>query len=281
MDKISLHNHTKFSDGIMSGDETKELFDSRAEIWSITDHDTIGYYLTGNSAPITGIEVTSWLSCRIKGKRHDRPIEFLMYGFDPQALEKLWHKFFSEYRENQELLLNELIKNFQGTGCEISEGLRLNEHLLASSALYFDLKKYKNNVHTAGDLLDSSVTDFWYSLKELPVYTPLKDYCKTIEEIQEASKKLDCYVFLAHPYRYNLDVDELVNELAPVIDGVECLHPSANENKSHVLLELCKAHKMYSCGGSDLHFRDYEYTPNAHLMREYSGLFTWIEGLET
>ncbi|MCL2698851.1 MAG: hypothetical protein FWE68_00910 [Defluviitaleaceae bacterium] len=279
MDSISLHNHTKFSDGVLTGAAAEKLFGGRAEVWSITDHDNIEYYLSGNKAPLTGIEVTAWLSCQGKGRRIEKPIEFLLYGFDPGALERLWRKFFSEYRKNQELLLNELVKQFRKEGCEVSEGLKLNEHLLASSALYFDLKKYKKNAHTAGDMLNKGVTDFWYSLQTLPVYTPLKDYCKTIDEVRETANELDCRVFLAHPYRYEEDVHELIQELKPMIDGVECLHPSAGENKSRILLELCREHELYSCGGSDLHFSDYEYTPNAHLMREFPEQFSWLDNL--
>ena len=64
--------------------------------------------------------------------------------------------------------------------------------------------------------------------------------------------------FLAHPFEYRLDdtirfIDELRKESE--LDGIECFHPSADEDKMNILVEYAKNNNLYISGGSDYHGR--------------------------
>ena len=62
--------------------------------------------------------------------------------------------------------------------------------------------------------------------------------------------------FLAHPFEYRLDntidfINELRNESE--LDGIECFHPSADEEKMEILVEYAKNNNLFISGGSDYH----------------------------
>ena len=62
--------------------------------------------------------------------------------------------------------------------------------------------------------------------------------------------------FLAHPYEYGFDYT--IQELEMItksylFDGIECFHPTANDDKSNELINFCKKHCLHVSGGSDFH----------------------------
>ena len=62
--------------------------------------------------------------------------------------------------------------------------------------------------------------------------------------------------FLAHPFEYRFDdTISFINELRAEkeLDGIECFHPSADEDRMKLLVEYAKKHNLYISGGSDYH----------------------------
>ena len=62
--------------------------------------------------------------------------------------------------------------------------------------------------------------------------------------------------FLAHPLEYRFDniidfIDDLRKEKE--LDGIECFHPSADENQMILLKKYAKRNNLYISGGSDYH----------------------------
>ena len=59
------------------------------------------------------------------------------------------------------------------------------------------------------------------------------------------------------------------------LDGIECFHPSADEDRMKILVEYAKKHNLYSSGGSDFHGHkkpDVEIGAgkgNLHISRDY------------
>ena len=64
-------------------------------------------------------------------------------------------------------------------------------------------------------------------------------------------------VFLAHPYEYRFEdtigfIERLKSEIQ--LDGIECFHPSSEEDySSSILVEYAKKNNLYISGGSDYH----------------------------
>ena len=81
---------------------------------------------------------------------------------------------------------------------------------------------------------------------------PKPMYKDVIDVIHEAGG----LAFLAHPFEYRFEntigfIDDLRKEKQ--LDGIECFHPLADENKMYILVEYAKNNNLYISGGSDYH----------------------------
>ena len=77
-------------------------------------------------------------------------------------------------------------------------------------------------------------------------------YKEVIDIIHKAGGK----AFLAHPFEYKFkDTIEFINDLRKEkeLDGIECFHPSANQEQRNILVEYAKNNNLYISGGSDYH----------------------------
>ncbi len=92
---------------------------------------------------------------------------------------------------------------------------------------------------------------------ESEYYTGSDDLANPIyEDVIDIIHRSGGLAFLAHPFEYRIEdtikfLDDLMkkNEL----DGIECFHPSANENATNILVEYAKKNNLYISGGSDYH----------------------------
>lgn len=76
------------------------------------------------------------------------------------------------------------------------------------------------------------------------------------KDVIDVVHKAGGLAFLAHPFEYRFDdtigfIDELRKEKE--LDGIECFHPSADEDKIGILIEYANKHNLYISGGSDYH----------------------------
>ena len=77
-------------------------------------------------------------------------------------------------------------------------------------------------------------------------------YKEVIDIIHKARGK----AFLAHPFEYKFkDTIEFINDLRKEkeLDGIECFHPSANQEQRNILVDYAKNNNLYISGGSDYH----------------------------
>ena len=77
-------------------------------------------------------------------------------------------------------------------------------------------------------------------------------YKEVIDIIHKAGGK----AFLAHPFEYKFkDTIEFINDLRKEkeLDGIECFHPSANQEQRNILVDYAKNNNLYISGGSDYH----------------------------
>lgn len=218
---IDLHMHTIYSDGDKTVEEVLKMCENKKlEYISITDHDTCKQYndvaLKNNHIFSGKIIIGSELHALFQKKN----IEILAYNINPNIINEWCEKYYSEekLREQQDICRQRLFDI-----CN-KHGLVYDERKIRKP------KKYPN----------MNFIEFRPPYKEV------------IDIIHKAGGK----AFLAHPFEYKFkDTIGFINDLRKEkeLDGIECFHPSANQEQRNILVDYAKSNNLYISGGSDYH----------------------------
>ena len=266
---FDLHCHTRISDGRWDTIEVESYLKQYNDIFCITDHDVINTETSGER--IRGIELT------VKDKTLGSTYHILLYNYDMElALNELSIQHRNILNAESKKLNNMVIKAIKA-GIEIPIDLCLGEHNTATKVMFDKLK-------SIGDPLAlDSYYEFCDSLEKEthPLHTKSDiEGLTDIEQVLELRDRIGGKLYLAHPFKYPKRTRDYVLDIAVnKLDGIECLHPTASEQESIELLELCIKEGLLASGGSDWHQTDlYLETPNIHLAnsKKYSKLFAWI-----
>ena len=260
---IDIHMHTIYSDGDKTVEEVLKMCEKRRlEYISITDHDTCKQYddeaLKYNKIFSRKIIKGSELHAVFQNKN----IEILAYNINPNLINQWCEKYYSEekLKEQQEICYRRLLDI-----CD-KQGLKYNESQIIKPkatgyveiSIYEELMKHKENNKILGDFTESLGVFFRKGLANPESiyfvnrieFTPL--YKEVIDIIHKAGGK----AFLAHPFEYKFkDTIEFINDLRKEkeLDGIECFHPSANQEQRNILARYAKNNNLYISGGSDYH----------------------------
>lgn len=125
--------------------------------------------------------------------------------------------------------------------------------------IYKELMRHKENYKILGEYSKSLNFFIRKGLMnpESEYYTGSDNAPKPMyENVIDIIHKAGGLAFLAHPFEYRFEntigfIDELLKE--KVLDGIECFHPSADEDKIKILVEFAREHNLYISGGSDFH----------------------------
>ena len=264
--KIDLHIHTTNSDGT---DTTQEIIDQaiagKIDILSITDHDSVESYfdLKGienkNQVPtiITGVE----LSFDYKNSLRD----MLGYNIDVTIMKDWLEKQYSLKKRLEKQ--NKILKNF-------------SEVLRAKGMIVDDNMKIKNGYKSEGyDLVYKSITSHKENLEKFPFIknnsrfywdyfqNPKSDLfvgehegAPTMKQAIDIIHKSGGLAFLAHPFKYERDLDnvnKLINDaIESGIDGIEIYHSEHLPGDAEYLAKIAKDNDLFISGGSDYHGLD-------------------------
>ena len=262
---IDIHMHTKYSDGDKSVEEVLKMCeDKKLEYISLTDHNTCKQYedeaLTKNiftGKIIKGVEMNATFK--------NRKIELLGYNIkDTNIIENWSQKFFSEevLKKQQEDSKKKLLEICDKKGLiydesNIEKDIPLTDYI--TIYIYKELMRHKENYEILGEFATSLNLFIRKGLMnpESEYYTgsdnmPKPQYKDVVDIIHRAGG----LAFLAHPFEYRFDdiikfIDELRKEKE--LDGIECFHPSADEEEAKCLLEYARKNDLYISGGSDYH----------------------------
>jgi len=243
---IDLHMHTLYSDGTS---DIKEIFSLAKELdlkqFAITDHNTLkGSLLAKEKADnnfIVGIELSV--------DYHGNELHLLGYFPDESATGyKNTQNIINESEAFKRLALMEMIENLNEMGYEIS----INELREFAGGVI-------NRVHICRVLMKhgyiKSVDEGFKTLigDHCPAYVERKKV--TLEEGAQAIHKDGGITVIAHPYEYEKvgDINDFLENIMDSIDGIECLHPSADEKQTENLMNMAKKHQKKITGGSDFH----------------------------
>lgn len=261
---IDLHMHTVYSDGDKTVSEIlKKCEEKKLEYISITDHNTCKQYQDEalNQNIFSGKIIKG---SELKAIFKNKAIEILAYNIkNTEIIEKWSKKFFSEeiLRKQQEDSKKQLLDICDKKGLIYDEDKIKKDILLTDYItiyIYQELMKHKENYKILGEYTES-LSYFIrkgllnpkseYFIKD---NSPKPEYKEVIDVVHEAG----ALAFLAHPYEYRFQdtikfIDDLRKEKE--LDGIECFHPSANENEMHILEKYARQNNLYISGGSDYH----------------------------
>ena len=263
---IDLHMHTMYSDGDKTIAEILKLCENKKlEYISITDHNTCAEYedeyIKNNNIfcgkIIKGVEMNATFQ--------NKKIEVLGYKIkEPKLIEKWSQKFFSEkvLREQQEESKRKLLDICDKKGLIYDES-KIEKNILLTDYItiyiYKELMRHKENYEILGEFAESLNLFIRKGLMnpESEYYTGNDDTQKPMyKDVVDVIHESGGLAFLAHPFEYRFDnIIEFIDELRKEkeLDGIECFHPSADENEINILVQYARKNKLYISGGSDYH----------------------------
>ena len=262
---IDMHMHTIYSDGDKTVEQVLKMCEERKlEYISITDHNTCKQYEDDAfyknifmGKIIKGVE----MNATFKNKK----IEVLGYKIkEPQIIEEWSQKFFSEkiLKEQQEEEKRKLLDICNKKGLiydesKIEKNIPVTDYI--TIYIYKELMRHEENYEILGEFLKSLNIFIRKGLMnpDSEYYTGSDNTSKPqYKDVINVIHKAGGLVFLAHPFEYRFDdtidfIDELRKEKE--LDGIECFHPSADEDKMIMLAKYAKRNNLYISGGSDYH----------------------------
>ena len=242
---IDLHIHSEYSDGTCSIEEILAKAKSLGlNQISITDHNTLQGSLLASKIANINFVIGTELSVDYNGTE----VHLLSYFPNGSLTDYKNVNFIIKTGEAyKKLALMEMVENLNEMGYDI----KINE-------LSEFTKGVINRVHICKVLMKhgyiSSVQEGFEKLigDDCPAYVERKTV--TIKEATDAVHQDGGIAIIAHPYEYDsLDKDDFIEKIHNDIDGIECLHPSANKEESEHLIQLAHKYNLKVTGGSDFH----------------------------
>ena len=284
---VDMHMHTLYSDGDKTVEEVLKMCEERKlEYISITDHNTCKQYedealnkniFTGKI--IKGVEMNATF--------RNKKIEVLGYKIkEPKIIEEWSQKFFSKevLKQQQEESKRKLLDICDKKGLiydesKIEKNIPVTDYI--TIYIYKELMRHEENYEILGEFAESLNVFIRKGLMnpDSEYYTGSDNVPKPMyEDVIDVIHKAGGLVFPAHPFEYRFEdtigfIDELLEEKK--LDGIECFHPSADEDGMKILVQYAKKHNLYISGGSDFHGSkkpDVEIgvgKGNLHISRDY------------
>lgn len=238
---VDLHLHTTTSDGVWSKERLfEEVRSRRLEAFCVSDHDTVGAYpvpedLAGLVIP--GLEVDS--------HHGGHTAHVLAYGIDNDASPLL--RALHAQRKAREARMEAMVSAVQARGCDITL-----DHVRAQAGATASLgRPHLARAMVAAGIVESVQHAFdRYLADDQAAYVPLDRL--TVPEAIALIKESGGVSVVAHPMRLKspTDLDELV-ELG--VDGIEVVHPTADEEAQAALYARAAQNGLLVTGGTDFH----------------------------
>ena len=263
---VDLHIHSVYSDGDKTIEEILKMCEEKnIEYISLTDHNTCKQYKDNklkNNTIFTGKII---MGVEMNATFQNKKIEVLGYKIkQPERIEEWSKQFFSDevLRKQQEEAKNKLLSICDKKGLiyeedNIEKNIPVTDYI--TIYIYKELMRHKENYEILGKYAKSLNLFIREGLMnpESDFYTGENERKPSYKEVVDVIHKAGGLAFLAHPFEYGIKdtiafIDELRKEKE--LDGIECFHPSAEEqDKDKLLVKYARQNKLYLSGGSDYH----------------------------
>lgn len=258
---IDLHTHTNYSDGTWN---LKKLLEqaqkARIEVLSITDHDTVkpykelmemNYKEMYQGQIITGAEFSTVFDGVF--------FHLLAYNFDYRKIDNWVDEIYENRKPDLNMEFESMSKSCKKNNIKI-DSIEYNTNKgWPIDIIYPEIKKYEENKIYFKEEEWNNIDVFFNSCvtnKNFPVFVDFSIHYPSAEVVRKKLKKAGGKLFVAHPYRYNLEnTIEFLDILKEnnIIDGVEVYHSSHTEEQVDILKKYCKANNLLMSGGTDCH----------------------------
>ncbi len=264
--KKDLHMHTCFSDGELTPKQIIDLRKSEGyELLAITDHDGIeGSVLVAPYADYAGVRFLYGIEFDSEDEL-GKDIHILGYGFDPDdpVLKKALYNIIIERAKRNDKFMEAL--NRRGYGITLDDIGSINEGRFIGKPTFALILKQKGIV--------DNVQEAFSTIFQEPDIKSIKKETYSTRKVIELIHGAGGLAVLAHPIeqRHRGDSYEdfkprlyaLMDRMMEYgIDGIECCHPSADEEQQKLLTAYAKEHGLMITKGSDFHSfensRDYK-----------------------
>lgn len=253
---IDLQLHTNCSDGIWPPERLfAEVRAKKLERFSVTDHDTIGAYpvpadLAASCVP--GLEVDT--------EHGGHTVHLLAYGItDPTCplLSALNHQ-----RDERVVRMKAIIERMRGLGVDVSYDDVRAQVVGAGSV---------GRPHLARALVSKGIVSNTQEAFDKYLADGEKGFVKlkrlTSADIIALVRQSGGIVVIAHPKR--LREERHLAEIADLgVDGVEVVHPSADEEYQKMLYAFADSRGLLTTGGTDFHAPETHPLPGIMFPRE-------------
>ena len=269
MEKIDLHMHSLYSDGVYDVSTLLKMAEERGlSIISITDHDNCKAHIelmdenvrNNFSGDIkVGMEITTSF--------HGQKIELLAYDFD--NVEKV-NEFFVNKRESIDWkqirieCARNTLKTFDELNIKYPSKYRRNLKIPRfESKLYDDILLFNNKEELKkklGVLYSETGKEFFRKCVCAPGNIFSFDFSKYMIDLDEVISFIHengGILFLAHPYVYKIEnpeefLDKLYDEYKE-IDGIECYYYDFTKEQIDYIKSFAQKRNLLVSGGSDFH----------------------------
>lgn len=264
---IDIHIHTIYSDGSKTVEEILKMCEQRKlEYISITDHNHCGAYydkVLKNNKIFKGKIIKG---CELNAEFQSRSIEILGYNINPDVIMSWKEKYYSPEitRKNTKEIYDRFLKILDKKGVIYNEkDIRPQkyEEELIERPIWEEVIKHPENKEIIGEEYFGTTLLKLFFRKE--VTNPNSEYFlnrastfPNAKEVVDIIHKSGGKAFLAHPFEYKFEntiklIDDLIKETP--LDGIECFHPSANEEQMELLVDYARKNNLFISGGSDYH----------------------------
>lgn len=287
---IDLHMHTKHSDGDYTLEELIKILNEKNILYaSITDHNNVDAHIEYEDKHfekiykgkmIKGVELQTFVG--------DYLIEVLVYDYDLLKFKK----YIDETRRKFWKFHNEAYKKLLEIGT--SMGLKYIEPIKElQNGYYANMKfqeainaRYQDNIKIVSHEVLTDLKYFYYQEFQninSPFYINNKKAFPLLEEVIKNAHKNNGKVFLAHldEYQEIKDKEKFLKELIQNydIDGIECFHPSINnENRKKYMKIAYDSHLLISAG-SDFHGPHLSFRKNINTEAKLDEI-EWLKKIE-
>lgn len=288
---IDLHMHSVHSDGTFrTQDLLNMLWDKDVDIFSFTDHDSVGCYLDleqGSASLYDGVTLIPGveLTCQVDGNLRD----MLGYGIDVHVIASyLDEKYSLENRvRKQQLILDRFKEICRSKGLVFDEEIQANEGKKAEgyTVMFMELNRHPKNIERFPFLGDATRL-YWdhFTNPESEFYVDETFDLPTFEEAIEVIRRAGGMAFIAHPYVYGLSdeqTDALIKRAADAgAKGMELKHQSNKPGHVEKLLGFAEKYGLYLSGGTDFHGYNKPgiklVTAFGNMLVDYREIAPWI-----
>ena len=241
--KIDLHNHTYYSDGILSPLELlRHAKERNVDIMAITDHDSVFgceeiYELSKEYGikVIKGMELSTYYD--------NKPIHIVCLfknNIIPEDMIK-FSKENDESRRNRAIRMMENVRDIYNLKVDI-DGLLKENKIITRANMLRNIARCNNLTNKEAAIYVNNDSKAYIPSSKLSVADGLK-----------IAKAAGCFTILAHPC---LSPDYIINDIIGLgFDGIEVRYPS-EKNDEEKYTKLAKEYGLYISAGSDCHGDD-------------------------